>query len=192
MSCKIPYLIVFLLLLPIGMTVPVSAADGTKLDVGIYAGLNPRDNPIDADPWDTAEFTFSVYWVVVKTLSSGEEISREDVKVGDFSSTQQNAAHFPLLTGIPYSDTYCSGYKVGGLCIGTLITETGYYHIGYVSIPYGYCPQYPQGQDRKKSDTQTSNLKFFKGSVCNMIYPGFHGLFGWEQCRPNKCMILLR
>ena len=167
------------------IVLPVSAADGTKLDIGIYEECNPKDNPIQERPFDQTGFSLYVTWVEEK-WAGDDLMSKMVTPVGYFESTQDIPAHFPIDIGVPYHDTYCAGIKVLGICMGTEITMSGYYHIDHHMIPPGYCPQYPQGQSRKKTDTQTSNIKYYYGDVCKELYPGFRGLWGtcagWNRC----------
>ena len=173
---------------------PPGGPSDTKIDVGIYGDINGEGNPINADPDDTTEFHFDVQWAVTMTgESSGRVTTVSSQYVGRFDSLQGNTASFPLTFGPAYKITHpgqCIGILIGHTCIGFWsedVVEEGFYHISHYNIPEGYCPQYPYGQSRKKEGTTTANMKFFKGSVCGDLYPGWDGLFGtctatWRRC----------
>ncbi len=173
----------------------------TKLDVGIYEGINPvgctpkyldgNCNPVAADPKDYTVFTFHVTAIEVKYTDAGTVIERTEHDVGYFTARQMNAGSFPM-ENKPYSDRYCAGYKVGGLCVGTWINVEGYYHIDNYQIPEGYCPEYPFGQDRKTGGTSEAVFKFYKGDACRQLYSHFDGKFGTCTKDFRRCYIIVR
>jgi len=181
-----------------------ASAPDTKLDVGIYEGINPvgctpkylggNCNPVASDPQDATVFTFHVTSVEVKYTDAGTIIEGPIVhEVGYFTASQMNAGSFPM-ENKPYSDRYCSGVKVGSVCIGTWINVEGSYHIDNYQIPDGYCPEYPFGQDRKTGGTSESVFKFYKSDACKQLYPYFDGKFGTcpHALFSRRCYILVR
>jgi len=175
-----------------------------KIDVGVYLGVNPRDNPINADPGDPQPFQFLVSWVVTRTPLCGYPTSippETTGEIGLFTVSQYDNVFVQKVMGQSGEHTvdYCVlplplvgySYPADGFCVGFVcpVTETISYQITHIDIPKGYCPQYPDGQDRKKEDTQTENMKFYRGDACGEVYPGWDGRFDWGACRPRHCYI---
>lgn len=177
-----------------------------KIDVGIYAGVNPVNNPINADPGDMQQFHFDVSYVITRTpqcvLPFFSPPSESGV-IDQFTVSQGNTVFVPKVVGQAGDRTinYCVlplplvgySYPADSSCLGVIcpVTESVSYTIDHYDIPKGYCPQYPDGQDRKKEATQTENMKFYKGSACGKVYAGWDGHFGWGPCKPRQCYIMI-
>jgi hypothetical protein len=182
-------------------SIPMASACGTtKLDVAVYNTINQQGNPIQAMPGDTTVFSFHVTWVVTRTTSGGQLVSKTSSEVGVFTASQQHPGGFNEIFGAPYekSVSICT-WHAGPLCVWwDSGKEVGSYLIVPYVVPPGYCPQYPS-QDRAKDTnpsssgkTGTVNEKFYMGAYCAGIYPGFTGSYGSGQCYPNKCYILIQ
>jgi len=173
-----------------------------KIDVGIYRDVNPKDNPINADPADTQEFHFHVTWIITRTLLGFSGPFFIDAgKIGDYTASQGNTVEVPKMVGQSGEKKvdYClpvigEAYPANGPCFGLVwpVIESVTYDIDHDRIPAGYCPQYPDGQDRKKEGTTTENMKFYRGDACGKVYPGWDGRFDWGACRPRQCYIMIQ
>ncbi|MDD1653206.1 MAG: hypothetical protein LUQ64_01535 [Methanomicrobiales archaeon] len=192
-----------------GIVVVGVAGDGSgsessfKIDVGIFLGVNPTNNPINADPGDLQEFQFDVRYVVTRTplCSFLGPLPTETGEIGRFTAWQGNTVQVPKVAGQAGDHTvdYCVlplplvgySYPAGDSCLGFIcpVRESISYEIDHYEIPRGYCPQYPDGQDRKKEATQTENMKFYRGAACGIVYRGWDGSFDWGECRPRHCTI---
>jgi len=177
-----------------------------KIDVGVFLDVNPRDNPINADPGDMQPFQFQVQWVLTRTPLCGlpNSIPPETTgEIGLYTVSQEHSLFVPKVMGQAgeHIVDYCVlplplvgySYPADGFCVGFVcqVRETTRYEITHYQVPKGYCPQYPDGQDRKKEDTETENMKFYRGNACGKVYPGWNGWFDWGPCRPTRCLIMI-
>ncbi len=171
---KAAYAGAMVLVLAALMVAPAAAVDCEhpfKLDVGIFEKLNGQDNPVHEHPYDQTPISFTVTWIVKRTNINGMVLPGGSTTViGTYTATQDGAATAcgPYDPYIVKEGSWCIPWT--GICLAH-IYEEGYYHIGYNYVPKGYCPQYPNGQDRKKSDTTTVNMNFYLGSGCGGIFP---------------------
>ncbi|MDD1655226.1 MAG: hypothetical protein LUO91_05935 [Methanomicrobiales archaeon] len=174
-----------------------------KIDVGIFLDVNPTNNPIHEDPGDLQEFQFDVRYVVTRTplCTILGPLPTDTGEIGRFTAWQGNTVQVPKVAGQAgdHIIDYCVlplplvgySYPADDTCLGFIcpVQESIGYEIDHYRIPQGYCPQYPDGQDRKKEDTQTENMKFYRGTACGEVYPGYDGAFAWGECRPRRCTI---
>lgn len=151
------------------IVLPVSAAEYKQINVNVYAGINPNGNPVHEQPHDIAEFPHIVTYVerIYQMNEFGERLgpyTERSYYVGYYPASNTFSNAFPIAWGKPYTT---NPYRTCWMWMCWYQQEETFYHIQPVNTPAGYCPMYPDGENYKKDDTTTVNMKYYYGNECN-------------------------